>query len=212
MIITFGTQKGGVGKTTLAIAFANYISLYTDKKIYVIDYDYQKSFYQKWGDDKEISGDYLYEVTILNKEDEKDFENPEVMNAMKISREIYLIDIPGNIDKKYTSVLRYSDYIIIPFSYSDITVNSTMVFINLCGLFKLSAKLFFIRNHVDKLGKYRNQIDMDIELSKHGSLMGNSVYKRNCLQTITTKGLSKEQLLAVKNVFDELIYNIYGNT
>ena len=26
MIITFATQKGGTGKTTLAIAFANYIS------------------------------------------------------------------------------------------------------------------------------------------------------------------------------------------
>jgi chromosome partitioning protein len=26
MIITFATQKGGAGKTTLAIAFANYLS------------------------------------------------------------------------------------------------------------------------------------------------------------------------------------------
>jgi|GEM_PF-2907363 len=32
MIITFGTQKGGAGKTTLAIAFANYLAL-QDKKI-----------------------------------------------------------------------------------------------------------------------------------------------------------------------------------
>jgi chromosome partitioning protein len=87
-----------------------------------------------------------------------------------------------------------------------------MVFINLCQLLKLSAGLYFVRNQIDKNAKYRNQIEMDIELSKHGALMGNSVYKRNCLQTITTKGFSKEQLLAVKNVFDELIYNIYGNT
>jgi len=76
-----------------------------------------------------------------------------------------------------------------------------MVFINLCQLLKLTAGLYFVRNHVDKNAKYRNQPEMDIELSKHGELIGNSVYKRNCLQTISTKGLSKEQLLAVKNVF-----------
>ena len=47
MIITFGTQKGGAGKTTLAIAFANYLAL-QDKKINVFDFDFQKSFYHKW--------------------------------------------------------------------------------------------------------------------------------------------------------------------
>lgn len=212
MIITFGTQKGGVGKTTLAIAFANYISLCTDKKVNVIDYDFQKSFYQKWSDDANEPGEYLYKVELLNAEDEKDLESPEAMQVLKDSSEIFLIDIAGNIEKKYVSVLRYSDFIIVPFSYSDVTVNSTMVFINLCQLLKLTAGLYFVRNHVDKNAKYRNQTEMDIELSKHGELIGNSVYKRNCLQTISTKGLSKEQLLAVKNVFDEIMYNIYGNT
>jgi chromosome partitioning protein len=32
MIITFATQKGGTGKTTLAIAFANYLSRISDKE------------------------------------------------------------------------------------------------------------------------------------------------------------------------------------
>ena len=45
MIITFATQKGGAGKTTLAIAFANYLSGLTERKLNVFDFDYQKSFY-----------------------------------------------------------------------------------------------------------------------------------------------------------------------
>lgn len=212
MIITFGTQKGGVGKTTLAIAFANYISLCTDKKVNVIDYDFQKSFYQKWKDDELLKGEYLYRVALLNEEDEKDLENPETIKAMKTSNEIFLFDIAGNIQKKYSSVLKHSDYIIVPFSYSDVTINSTMVFINLCKLLELKAGMYFVRNQIDKNAKYINQPEMDIELSKHGTLLENSVYKRNCLQTITTKKLSGEQKLAIKNVFDELIYNIYGNT
>lgn len=212
MIITFGTQKGGVGKTTLAIAFANYITLHTDKKINVIDYDFQKSFYQKWIDDEDVSGEYLYKVTVPDEEDEKDLNSPEVLQVLKESEEIYLIDIAGHIEKKYSTVLQFSDYIIVPFSYSDVTVNSTMVFVNLCRLLELKTTLVFVRNQVDKIAHYRNKIEMDIELSKYGILLENSVYKRNCLQTITTKGFSKEQLLAIKNVFDELIYNIYGNT
>ena len=52
MIITFATQKGGTGKTTLAIAFANYISAISERKINVFDFDYQKSFYYKWKDDE----------------------------------------------------------------------------------------------------------------------------------------------------------------
>jgi len=211
MIITFGTQKGGVGKTTLAIAFANYISLFTDKKINVIDYDFQKSFHQKWKDDELITGEYLYKVVLLSEEDEKDFENPQTMQSLKDSDEIFLFDIAGNIEKKYSSVLKHSDFIIVPFSYSDVTINSTMVFINLCKLLKLTSGLYFVRNQIDKNARYINQPEMDIELSKHGTLLQNSVYKRNCLQTITTKKLSGEQKLAVKNVFDELIYNIYGN-
>lgn len=211
MIITFGTQKGGVGKTTLAIAFANYISLFNDKKVNVIDFDFQKSFHQKWKDDELIPGDYLYKVALLSEEDEKDLENPQTMKSLRESDEIYLFDIAGNIDKRYSSVLNHSDYIIVPFSYSDVTINSTMVFINLCKLLKLASGLYFVRNQVDKNSKYINQPEMDNELSKHGTLLQNSVYKRNCLQTITTKKLSWEQKLAVKNVFDELIYNIYGN-
>ena len=62
MIITFATQKGGTGKTTLAITFANYISVISKRKINVFDFDYQKSFYQKWKEDEEWDLPKLYDV------------------------------------------------------------------------------------------------------------------------------------------------------
>ena len=36
--------KGGTGKTTLAIAFANYISALSERKIKVYDFDFQNHF------------------------------------------------------------------------------------------------------------------------------------------------------------------------
>lgn len=213
MIITFGTQKGGVGKTTLAIAFANYISLHTDYKINVLDFDFQKSFFQKWKDDEMLKGDYLYDVVLIDEANEALTNDDELLKQLRNSEEIFLFDIAGNIQEKYSKVLKYSNFIVVPFSYSDVTINSTLVFVNLCKILEIEGKMLFVRNHVDKNGKYLNQIEMDLELQQHGKLLDNSVFKRNCLQTITTKKLTSEQKLAVKSFFDELIFNIreYGS-
>lgn len=213
MIITFGTQKGGVGKTTLAIAFANYISLHTDYKISVLDFDFQKSFFQKWKDDEMLKGDYLYDVVLVDEANEALTNDDDLLKQLRDSEEIFLFDIAGNIQKKYSKVLKYSNFIVVPFSYSDVTINSTLVFVNLCKILEIEGKMLFVRNNVDKNGKYLNQIEMDLELQQHGKLLDNSVFKRNCLQTITTKKLTSEQKLAVKSFFDELIFNIreYGS-
>ena len=212
MILTFGTQKGGVGKTTLAIAIANYIALHTDYKINVLDFDFQKSFFQKWKDDELIKGDYLYDVVLVDEANEALTNDDEILKQLRDSKEIFLFDIAGNIQKKYSKVLKYSNFIIVPFSYSDVTINSTLVFVNLCKILDIEGKMLFVRNNVDKNGKYLNQLEMDLELQHHGILLDSSVFKRNCLQTITTKKLSSEQKLAVKSFFDELIFNIqeYG--
>ncbi len=43
MNIVFGNQKGGVGKSTLCIMLANYLTLVKKKQVLVIDMDFQKS-------------------------------------------------------------------------------------------------------------------------------------------------------------------------
>lgn len=73
MIITFGTQKGGVGKTTLAVAFANYLSLYKKKDVKVFDFDllYNKT---------ELDNDFIKEVNPIfldvDIKREKEMEQP----------------------------------------------------------------------------------------------------------------------------------------
>ena len=53
---------------------------------------------------------------------------------MKESEEIYLFDLAGTLDDKYTSLLIMSDYIVIPFEYSDVSSKSTLVFIELLSV------------------------------------------------------------------------------
>ena len=206
MIITFATQKGGAGKTTLAIAFANYLTEISSRKIKVFDFDFQKSFYNKWKEDEESELPKIYDVEVIGEDDEEqplaDLEN---IIDLKESEEIYLFDLAGTLDQKYSDILIYSDFIIIPFEYSDVSVKSTLVFKNLLGLLESQSERIFIRSKYDKGYKYLNQKEMDAEISKYGFLIESPVFKRNCLQTIDTRKLTYEQRYAVKNPFNEII-------
>ncbi len=114
MIITFATQKGGAGKTTLAIAFANYLSGLTERKLNVFDFDYQKSFYNKWIEDENSNDPKIYDVELLGEDNEKPFEDLEKLFELKDSDEINIFDLAGTLDQKYSDLLIYSDFIIIP--------------------------------------------------------------------------------------------------
>ncbi len=205
MIITFATQKGGTGKTTLAIAFANYISAISKRKINVFDFDYQKSFYYKWKEDELLDTPKLYEVEIIGEDEEQPFSDFETIINLKESEEINLFDLAGTLDAKYSDLLIYSDFIIIPFEYSDVSAKSTLVFINMLGLLESEAERIFIRSKYDKGYNYLNQPGMDIELKKYGLLLENPVFKKNCLQKIDTRKLTYEQKYGVRRSFNELI-------
>jgi chromosome partitioning protein len=208
MIITFATQKGGTGKTTLAIAFANYISVSSKRKINVFDFDFQKSFYHKWKEDELMDIPKLYDVEIIEEENEQPFTDFETLIGLKESEDINLFDLAGTLDVKYSDLLIYSDFIVIPFEYSNVSVKSTLVFINFLGLMESQAERVFIRSKYDKGYKYLNQESMDAEIRKYGTLLKSPVFKRNCLQTIDTRKLNYEQKYAVKNSFTELIDHI----
>ena len=107
MIITFATQKGGTGKTTLAIAFANYISAISERNINVFDFDYQKSFYQKWKEDEELDLPKLYDVETIGEEVEQPFSDFETILDLKDNDDINLFDLAGTLDAKYSDLLIY---------------------------------------------------------------------------------------------------------
>lgn len=208
MIITFATQKGGTGKTTLAIAFANYISVNSKRKVNVFDFDFQKSFYYKWKEDELLDIPKLYDVEIIDEENEQPFSDFETLIELKESEEINIFDLAGTLDVKYSDLLIYSDFIVIPFEYSNVSAKSTLVFINFLGLLESQAERIFIRSKYDKGYKYLNQDGMDTEISRYGILLKSPVFKRNCLQILDTRKLTYEQKYAVKNPFAELIDHI----
>lgn len=140
MIITFATQKGGTGKTTLAIAFANYVSAHSKRMIKVFDFDFQKSFYHKWKEDELLEIPKIYDVEIIDEENEEPFTDFDSLIALKESEEINIFDLAGTLDVKYSDLLIYSDFIVIPFEYSNVSAKSTLVFINFWDCWKVRQK------------------------------------------------------------------------
>ena len=210
MIITFAQQKGGVGKTTLAIAFANYLVLTKNKKVNVYDFDFQRSFYSKWEEDEELNQEpSLYQVKAL--ENSNAFLVEDFVK-MKESEEIYLFDLGGTIDDEYMEVLMYSDILIIPFEYSEITTKSTMMFISMLGAIDSSAELVFLRSKMDKGYNYKTQEHTDKQLELYGKILPAPIYKRNEMQSISTRRLTYIQKKAVKDTFEELIEYIKEET
>lgn len=183
MIVTFATQKGGVGKTTLAVAFANYLSIVKNKKVKVFDYDFQKSFYQRWIDDEDLGLPQLYEVEKLDSDEKMDFQQ---IADMKSSDDFYLFDLAGTIDERYVDILTLSDFLIIPFEYSEFSSKSTIVFINLLGMLDSEAHRIFLRSRYEKNYAYKGKDIIDNQLEDFGKMLEHPVYKRNALLNINT--------------------------
>ncbi len=206
MIITFGTQKGGVGKTTLAIAFANYLSIFCNKKVEVFDLDFQRSFLKKWEEDNDLLEDSpkLYEVHYID--DVETWATEDNLERMKADTEtFYICDLAGTLDASYMTLLGLSDFMIIPFEYSNVSARSTMIFINFLAQIDSPVTRIFIRNRYDKGYDYKNQVDMDETLDRLGYLIKEPIYKRNELQYINTRKLNYRQKQALDKPFQEVI-------
>ena len=159
MVVVFANQKGGVGKTTLAIAYANHLAN-NGRQVLLIDTDIQRSCtfrraseLENWDEDA-----VLYNVeshTLVSEEDSIKL----MQNAHKISKAnnaTVIIDVPGNITEPYLApIFIHSDFIVCPFVYQILALESTSTFLKVMLALKnacsdMHTKFVFIPNMVDK--------------------------------------------------------------
>lgn len=104
-IISFVTQKGGSGKTTLAINCA-VIASRKNKKVLIIDMDKQGTA-ESWYQDRESENPHLIKIAAS-----------ELEKAIKLAGEqkfdFILIDTPGRDEPAQASAIRLADFCIVP--------------------------------------------------------------------------------------------------
>ena len=167
MVIVFGNQKGGVGKTTLCTLFANYLAS-IGKRTLVIDCDNQQTISEKRKADERKYTDvkFPYNVQPFNIANEEHVQN--LMRNLKEMDGVVLIDAPGNLAQQG---------VVCPFQYESTSVNSTATFILFLAKLKekfpgMHTETFFVVNRHDK--RYGKKAELalwaktDERLSQYG--------------------------------------------
>lgn len=165
MVIIFGNQKGGVGKTTLCTLFANYLAA-KGKKTLVVDCDNQQTISEKRQVDRIKHPDtkFLYNVQTFNITNVENVN--KLMTELRRMDGVVLIDSPGNLAQQgLIPLFVFSDYVVCPFQFEATSVNSTVTFIRFISKLKekfpqMKTKLFFVVNRHDK--RYGKQPELEL--------------------------------------------------
>ncbi len=221
VIVTFANQKGGVGKTTLCICFANYL-VSKGVKVRILDCDRQQSVartrkrdLRRYGDSRipyEIEGFRLLDRDKMLGIISDLYKHPE--------NEVVLIDCPGNMsDGWLIPLIGNSDIVVIPYHYDDVTITSTSEFILFVDRINQSAKktnptrLFMIPNISDKRFGTREELQRWDETREGYAVYGTVTPKVSRLadmQRISTVSDLEMQLDAVSPALSKIYYDIFG--
>lgn len=211
-IIVFANQKGGVGKSTLCMLFADYLA-WKKQDVCIIDTDLQKSITMQRKKDRE-----LYDQEDPYTIQDFDVTDPETMQQlMDSARETegyVLFDSPGNISEDgLVPMFTSADFIICPYEYEEKTLDSTGMFVQVINALQqgtpdMHAQLFFIPNRIDvRIGtsdelKMWKQTDA---IFKQLGTVSPRITARAALKRINTFEITAAQREAVKPAFDFII-------
>lgn len=211
--VVFANQKGGVGKSTLCILFANYLA-WKKQDVCVIDTDLQKTIKMQRKKDIELYPDMEepYEVQDF------DVQDPELMQQLMDSASqtdgFVLFDSPGNVSEDgLVPIFTNADFIVCPYDYEEKALDSTGTFVRVINALRqatsgMAAKMFFVPNRIDvRIGtaaELRMWKQTDAIFKQYGSVTPR-ITSRASLKRINTLEITASQREAVKGAFDFMI-------
>ena len=210
--IVFANQKGGVGKSTLCMLFANYLA-WKKQDVCIIDTDLQKTIMMQRKKDREIYDDMEEPYTVQD----FDVQDPELMQQLMESASqtegFVLFDSPGNVSDGLVPMFTGADFIICPYEYEEKTLDSTGTFIQVINALRqatpeMTARLFFVPNRIDvRIGtadELRMWKQTDAIFKQLGAVTPR-ITARASLKRINTFEITASQRDAVKGAFDFMI-------
>ena len=126
-VISILQQKGGVGKTTIAVHLATQIKeLFPGIKVALADADPQKSATVWLRDNKEVTGVDVYHVA-------DDIEGKQLMDELSaIDADLVIVDLPPAIASISMRAALYSDLMLVPVGASALDIEAAKHAIDVC--------------------------------------------------------------------------------
>lgn len=200
MIILFANQKGGVGKSTLAVLFSNFAVQKRKRKVKVFDMDFQQSLYNKYLNSDLLENEKLYEVELSNIPGFKSIKKRAAQNPKTLT----VIDLAGRMDDdNLVPVLKESELIICPFCYDEYSVTSTFEFCYVVKKVNPESRIILIPNRVKTSVKYETMESVNQALAQFGELTS-PVSDRIDFQRLTTSYTPESLVPILDPIFNKL--------
>lgn len=223
IIVTFANQKGGVGKTTLCVTFANYL-VTKGVRVVVVDCDFQHSILKCRNSDIKKYGADTVPYSVLAKDATDKDGMTSLMGQLHNdpSIEVALIDSPGSLKAVgLPPIFVNSDIIVIPFHYDLVTVPSTAGFVMFLDRLRqamggsMTARLFIVPNLSDgRVGK-RSELLIWEKTRETFSTYGDvtpKLPKRADMERFSTIAALDMQNEIVRPVFDRIYAAMFDST
>lgn len=200
MIILFANQKGGVGKSTLAVLFSNFAVQKRNRKVKVYDMDFQQSLYNKYLNSGILENQRLYEVALAKIPGFKSIKKKEKEDPSQLT----VIDLAGRMDDdNLIQIFKESELIICPFCYDEYSVTSTFEFCYVVKKVNPSSQIILIPNRVKSSVKYETLDSVNQALGQFGELTS-PVSDRIDFQRITTSYTPETLVPILDPIFNKL--------
>ena len=220
LCIAFASQKGGVGKTTLCVTFANYL-VTKGVRVMVIDCDFQRSITKCRKADIKKYGEEHMPYDVLSCEAGDKGKMTALMEKLHNdpSIDVFLMDSPGSLSAEgLIPMFVNSDILVVPFHYDLVTVPSTASFLMFIDRLRkavgesMKASLFIVPNlHDGRVGKRSELViwDNTREAFSHYGHVTAKIPKRADMERFSTVADLDMQAGIVKPVFDRIYASIF---
>lgn len=222
-IVAFANMKGGVGKSSLCMALANYLTM-ARMPVVVVDADLQQTIATLREQEKQEYKDAPepWKVLSLDTSYSNDKEKRKVIDGIKDT--LYklkkvpatiLIDCPGNAsDDAVKYIYNAADVIIVPMDFTRITVNTTKTFAEMLNTMKSAkltkAEIYFQPNKYDERRKQLQRDEVKHMLKSFG-YMGTRVNNRADIERISTYTFPSKIRGFFRFPMEAMTEFIYGN-
>lgn len=203
MVIIVGNQKGGAGKSTLAMLLSNYLTIVKDNEVTLLDMDYQRSIFQLYEKAKILENNEPYEVVEAELE-----VFPSIFKVLSLKKDkIILIDLPGKLDDNgLIPVFQGADMVLVPFTYDAMTYHSTIIFCLVVKKINPKAKLVFVPTRIKTSVKYETKQEVDDEFKKLG-IITEAIPERIDFSRVTTYNTPLSLYSSITPIFENIITN-----